>query len=265
MSVYTFDVKRLNTYNYCPGRYRLERTGRNRPPTKHDIQERFFAILFRHRNNKKKLEEAFCEFHDKYASFLYDDKEHFYSSAMLAYNTKIFDKLMLDLDVETMDGPKVFKFSLREYIDVTIKVNMTYFRKLNKKSWANRIVGTLILVPEEEWNEIDLSNRFENAIISRYMTPQLIPKNGSHCTQEITYFCLPKGKIFTINQKNMHKKTISDENRMVDVAEKIIKKEFIIRPYGRLCSNCPVIDGCNPHRYGSARKRLMEELELSFT
>lgn len=203
-------------------------------------------------------------FVDQYEEWLFPKGRTLSSEVMLAYQQKVFERLVHSIsDDAELDSPGLLSVDYNEQYVYNVHIDMSYVVRNKDGNWNKNIYGFVILVPEENWNPIDLSNRFERALIARYIYPEVRGDNTKDSSYEIVYFNPKSGKSYTIPGLNDYKGLQADLNRMVYMSDKIMDKDFTKRPVDALCKKCPVKAKCLPRDYGrGSETRLAEPLDL---
>ena len=213
-----------------------------------------------YKHNNRVLSFKVNNFITRYHSYLFPDGETLSSHLMIAYLHKVFDKLIFDIGEDAeFDIPGDLVIKHTDTLSYKMYIDLIYIKK-QKGSWDTDKIGYVILVPPCNWNIYDLSNRFENVLISRYVSLQTRP-NDSNCSFEITYLNPKAAKKYTISGKNLYQRYKPDIRRIETLSQAIINKDFGRRPDGCKCPSCPVLEKCNPMNFGkNAESTLMPPL-----
>jgi hypothetical protein len=114
------------------------------------------------------------------------------------------------------------------------------------------------LVPNDQWDSISLSNRFEAAVTKKLLIPMMdLDKN---ITQRVVYINPEKGMKFEQPLSGMS--FTASMGRLKKVCKDIADKSYIRRPSMALCQHCPVIEQCKPRGQGES-KYILPPLDLT--
>ena len=198
-------------------------------------------------------------FVDKYQSHLFPQGRSLSSEVVLAYQQKIFDKFLKSISSEaSFEYPGMIKVDYNDRYSMHLNIDMSYVVK-DTDDVTRTIYGFVILVPEDNWNPIDLSNRFERPLIARHLYPKLKEENDTFSSYEIVYFNPKNGKSYTVKGIHDYKGLNADLNRMEYTCDRIVAKDFTKRPVHQLCKACNVLDKCMPRDYGKGAETVLAD------
>lgn len=246
MGVLNINVNQLRSYEFCPARFYLEHKvltpGRNNQKVRvpFDVKRVLFRELFKLDNKgpKFRLRKA-AKVIDHYAKFL--GNETLNSRIMIAHLIKTYEKLVHSLNTDDYELPGTITVRMDRGCYLEVLVDMVAFSK--------KMVTYVILVSSEHWNPIDISNSFDNYIVSRLIVPSMESHTVSDRWQ-ICYYCPDNGKscILPASQVKSFNLT-SIERRIHRVFKQVTNHVYSKVPSGLRCEACPLVEKCNPNMF----------------
>jgi hypothetical protein len=196
----------------------------------------------------------------EHKGLLFSEKKFLKEEILYAFIIKSIEKLKINID------PKA-EYFLPGRIDVEYKdvilsqdVDLMYVTPESKNNKVR--TGFLILIDDDYWDNISLSNRLDNYVIAKHIWPSL-PKEFGGGGFEVTYYNPHSGIKYTIpGEKLVKLMNKNDEVRLDWVIAQIKSRYFSRRPCGVTCVKCPSIKACKPITKDVKSIKLKDEIHL---
>jgi hypothetical protein len=256
-----YDVGRLHAYEYCPARFKLEtRSNIETPNTRFDVLRKIFQSFFLREHKYRDNYSSISRLMKKYKGLLFSGKKFLKQELLYAFMIKSIEKLKIDISPQA-------NYFITGKLDVEYKnlilsqdVDLMYVTPESKNKRAR--TGFLILVEDTYWDNISLSNRLDNYVITKHIWPNL-PKEFGGGGFEITYYNPHSGIKYTIpGEKLVKLLNKNDEVRLDWTVQQIQNRYFSRRPCGVTCNKCPSIKACQPATKDVKTTKLKEEINL---
>ncbi len=175
---------------------------------------------------------------ERYKYLLFPEGDVISSRVMVAYLIKCFEAIRLNIQFDrSIHIPNTYVLQFEDY-SLKLTTDLIFIDTNQSKKRIN----FCYLIPNDQWDNISLSNRFEAGVTKMLLVPKMDLRGK--VTQRNIYINPEKGMLF--EQPLTGGAFTGTMNRLRKVCSDIINRSFMRRPCAALCQHCPVIDRCKP-------------------
>ena len=240
------DTNSLLKYEFCPSKYFLDTLkGVSLEEQVFTLKCNLFKIFFK---DPERSEINLLSFFNEHKDLFEELYKGTAIDLISVHTYKCLDMLLGVMG--NTSQPKLgtqHRYRIGDSCEVTLDIAATNITK----SKGIATFSFYILVPANAMDIIDLSNRFENILIAKYLWPSYrLPC----ATFDIVYFSPCNGTYKTIKEEQLNTIVLDDVDvrRMQNIIENIGMSNFIRNPSASKCRSCDQFSGCNPTLFNFA-------------